>query len=81
MGGVRELMFPHCVNLLEAEWNNMKQEYGETGMSYRNRFKRLAGGLNRDSEGCKIKFVQGLYNPEVKKSICMTCNFADNHRP
>ena len=69
-------MFPHCVNLLEAEWDSIKQVRDETGVSYRTRFKTLAGGLGRDPEGYKIKFVKGIYSPVMRKNIAMSSSFS-----
>ena len=47
----------------------MRQGCGEGGMPYRTRFKRLAAGLGRNAEEYKMKFVWGLYNPEMRRSV------------
>ena len=50
-------MFPHWETLLQDKWSGVIQGCDETGVSYRDRFRFLAGNLGIDPEGCKIKFV------------------------
>ena len=69
LDGVRDLLFPHAVHLLEAKWKELQQEYGETAIAFSVRFRSLAQGLHRNPEDFKTKFIECLDSPVMRDRV------------